>query len=137
MLIGVHHGEYWAISNEETQIGALRYPLASVCVGAQTRLEAGVRSAVWVTRCVQRCGHPFCQRGPDILSNRMRAPAIFAAGIDLGALEYIAGARLRSIDEGDGPAMDSPTSGDLTHDGYKNRPASAGRVPKRGRRWGS
>jgi hypothetical protein len=62
---------------------------------------------------------------PDISSNRVRAPGTAAAGIGLGALECVAVARLRSTDKGDGPVMDSPTSGDQFRGGYKNHPAAA------------
>ncbi|KAK1682687.1 hypothetical protein QYE76_043535 [Lolium multiflorum] len=72
------------------------------------------------TVCKDNCAH-----SPDNSSNRVRAPAIAAVGIGLGALESIASARLRSIDEGGGPVLDSPTSGDPSRGGYKNCPDGA------------
>ena len=63
-------------------------------------------------------------RSLDKSSNRLRAPVIAAAPRCLGALE-LADARLRSMDEGDGPVMDSPTSGDPSRDWYACRPECA------------
>jgi hypothetical protein len=87
------------------------------------RADVCVSPDVLVACYVQRRGHPFCQHGPDVLSNRVEALAIGVAGIGLGALECVAYARLRSIDEGDDHVMESPTTGDPSRGGYKNRPA--------------